>query len=157
MSETDLKDRRREWVALLRSGDYEQGQSLLCRLPIEWVDGDVKPHKEDSEHCCIGVWCANRLGDEFYKLDTTLIFEEKSEIELDRAQNYDLWQEELEVTEKMKNHLMAMNDGRRVTYDSRGVLWQHVEPNDSVNVHRATTLNRDFEFIARFLEIAWGL
>jgi hypothetical protein len=44
------EDQRKQWTTALRSGDYQQGQSALCRL--------VGAHKE---YCCLGV-LADLLG-----------------------------------------------------------------------------------------------
>ncbi len=53
------KELKQKWIDALRSGDYEQGKGLLCRIT---PDG--------AKYCCLGVLCEVENGEDIWELET---------------------------------------------------------------------------------------
>jgi hypothetical protein len=160
---SELNALRREWIALLRSGKYTQGEGRLALVPINWNDDKTyNLEMGKSEHCCIGVWCANRLKTEFYGSVVPESYYDNdtydTEIEIDNTQFYDQWSDELKIPLPLKEYLMSMNDGNNLyTNFDRTRFTKSDKFDDCTIPYRNNSQERSFEFIARFLEIVWGL
>jgi hypothetical protein len=131
MTMTNLDERRAQWIADLRSGEYPQGKGALLI-----VSG------EDRKYCCLGV-CATRAVPEWVQKKIVLpygggYFGEESD-----EHPYEVIQEYLGITEKQINYLMSMNDGTAIFSSFHKMMRRPVK--------------RKFPQIARFAEVVFAL
>jgi len=134
MTNMELRQRQTDWVDALREPNRQQGTSVLRR-------GD--------KYCCLGVACGtaipglwkrtspNReMAFEFHAFDSDKLEVEYTSLSSD-AREY------LGLSYKQQDYLIAMNDGHVMTSEDKDI--------------RCTTKRRDFKFIARFIELMFGL
>lgn len=129
LDQDELTANRINWIRELREGNRKQGSDSLID---EW-DG----------YCCIGVACSIK--------GTT-----DEELGCGYDSSYDLFCEWYGVEPKLKQYLIAMNDGTRVTVNTDGSFVGDYCINGKL-IRTKNAPSRDFKFIARFLEVAWGL
>lgn len=138
--------RRARLIDELRSGRFSQGTGGFLLEPVgrarnrNFVEG-----QKAGEYCCIGVG-ASLLG----ITDKELIDEEESA--------YTEFCDEYGVTEKTQRYLIGMNDGGFVKWpinDAYGKTYGCNENEPIIRMGKA--FGRDFQQIARFLEMIWEL
>lgn len=130
MTDTALLERRARLIDTLRAGTYDKATGSLCVFEDEWDEGLEEYVVTGVEgYCCIGV----ALKSEFDISDKRL--------GEDDSDDYDEFMAKYEISERVKDWLVSMNDG-----DPR--------PGKSVSGNREI---RTHPFIARFLEILWAL
>jgi hypothetical protein len=136
-----LDDRRRDLIAALRSGDYIKARSALFQVR-DYEASDV--FWWDRSYCCIGVGCSVR---QFYGIVHAELNPEDhvdSEGRWDNGSGYDFFQNEYDVSTELLNRLQNMNDGS-------GRVVGVKDPRSWIS------FQRDFNFIARYLEVIWQL
>ena len=149
-----LEALRQNWIWDLRSGNFTQANGHLFHMRVNWRN-DVT----DIGHCCIGVWCDRNIPEFRTHIQDSHYNDRLSVVE--NGSDYDKWMEILEIPVKLKQFLMSMNDGSSLfahTVDGNTRYYSGVSGSrtDS-NLLRAEGANRKFPFIARFLEVVWGL
>jgi hypothetical protein len=142
MTDTLTRDRL-AWIETLESGRFDQGHgALLTQVTEGYYDDELDeyietvPERETPSYCCIGV--ARKVADPMWLDGFT-------GEDWDENDDYEYVVVRLDISDKLKYHLIAMNDGDMVQADERRVLRSMRAP------------GRDFEFIARFLRKVWGL
>lgn len=162
MSDTEILDRRHMLIAALKAGIYRQGFSnMLTQRLLYDNDRDGMPVRiaipDTQRLCCLGVGMAI-ADDEWLQRGI-----HSAQGEYDLAPDYDRVRELYDISPKLMNYLMGMNDGDLVQDPDKKIEVAHTPhvPNSPVytvpKTIRLGALNRDFKFIARFLEIVWGL
>ena len=145
--ETDppMAERRELLIRELRSGNWKKGVRKLVEFG-ESYNRDVRGYVTDlrkTSFCCIGVAC-RLLG-----IKTRTLNYESDVHYLAFRSNYG-------VTDKQKFYLMGMNDGKSVKWsDDPKHLGSFMVGAPVIRAKGAP--ERDFTFIARFLEIMWGM
>lgn len=137
-----LRTCRLNWIQALRSRNFAQGHDNL-----------VNP---GPTFCCIGV--AKEVAEPGWHRDLPDLAVGRG---YDEDDEYDKIADYYEYNDKLSKYLIAMNDGMFVsksvsgymTYSQRGAM-ENTRYSE-VKILRNTDDKRDFEFIARFLELAW--
>lgn len=127
--DADLIERRRSLVATLRAETYDKATGGLCVRDSHYDEDQDEETYTTLGFCCIGV--ALKSG----------VYLDDDRLSGDDPEDYDTFMEKYEVSEHLKEYLVAMNDG-----DGRPS--PGYQDNDTERSH---------PFIARFLEIAWKL
>lgn len=127
MSETDtVRENRIALIRALESGEYQKTTgNLSLRISSDTV-----------AHCCIGVQRRIATGQEYISDDKI---------------NYELFKEDVDVSDNVKIYLIGMNDGGGVEIDTG------LEYPNAVKRVRYTDKTREFPFIARFLRKLWRM
>lgn len=102
--------------------------------------------------CCLGV--------ARFKLDDGELWTEPLFADYDKDTGYIEVRAEYNMSKRMQDYLVAMNDGKYVTEVSLTggfVSWDGRDMLEDQRIIRNTNESRSFEYIARFLEIAWRL
>lgn len=131
------------WIQSLRSGDMNQTTGALLRL----VD-------ERRSFCCLGVARINLSDGEQWANSVS----NDGIIDV----GYDEVKEMYGMDGRMQDYLIAMNDGQYLAEWHSGdrmylTSYSHRDSLDGKRIIRNTNETRSFEYIARFLEIAWKL
>lgn len=164
MSDLDpeVLDRRHMLIAALKSGTYRQGWKSLMRQDLNY-DNDENGYParhvvpKSQRLCCLGVGMA--IAEDNW-LDRGI----KSKLlEFDATDDYEKVVAYYDISPKLMNYLMGMNDGDIVQHPDKAIEVAHTPYMANSPVYhvkmsiRKSQTSRDFKFIARFLEIVWGL
>lgn len=148
-----LEAHRRNWIWDLRSGNYTQANGHLFHMRVNW-----RNEVTNVGHCCIGVWCDRNIP-EFRTHTQESNYNDRVAV-VENEMDYDKWMEALEIPVKLKQFLMSMNDGSSLfAYTVEGLTKYYVGgpgSREDSNRLRADGADREFPFIARFLERVWG-
>lgn len=156
---------RRKWITLLRSNAMKQTTGSLYKHSLTYGQGPLLDHygthREGTDRfCCLGVarTCVDDGPAFLIKVQGT------TSEDYDRTEDYSTVEAEFELSKKMTAYLMAMNDGQGVYLVSNGGRWSLTsfprsrdDFRSDTRIIRKTTSTRDFEFIARFIEILTAL
>lgn len=137
-----LNTRRRELIEALRSGKYPQGyKALLTQDLVKTKKSPYRVTSPGTQHfCCLGVGMTV-ADSEWLALAMAC-----NDVEYDPADDYDRVRTYYNIDPKLMNYLMGMNDGDPVEH-----------PDIAHKLIRRGKVNRDFKFVARFLEVVWDL
>lgn len=136
-SADDILKHRIEWIYRLKSDKYTQHTFALATV----LGYDEDTDRQQVGLCCIGVAVA---GAHDWKWDSAA--DEESNVIIltdDQSFHYDYFRAYMGVPRKT---LRPVDANGKVTKD----FLDHL-------VHMNDNRKRDFKFIARFLEIAWGI
>lgn len=142
---------RKNWITRLRNDAGSQGQGAL-----------IQKGEKSNAYCCIGVALVV-VRPEFA---AEKIAREPIYGSYDGPDGYLFAQTDVEMNVQMRKYLVAMNDGM-FAYDMLNSIandeleasyGRHFVDNPNVTkIIRNTNDKRSFQYIARFLEIAWKM
>jgi hypothetical protein len=147
ITETDpqMVLRRQRLIRELRSGSYLKGTGKLVTIP-ERYNREVRGYVADYEnpcYCCIGLGCS-------------LLGFPARLLQLEHDRFYSGFMLDYGITDKQKYYLMGMNDGNSVKW-SEDSKHQGSYMTNAPRIRSGDAPDREFPFIARFLEIMWGM
>jgi hypothetical protein len=146
LSPIDLESRRLTWIQTLRSGNLRQGWGALME------DNEGTP-----SFCCLGV------GRSVIPSGQSWVVNRERNMRSDGNRDYEYVMNVFDMPARMKVYLVAMNDGMYLLEQAFGLQGNYNREgfNDEIDAGRKIIRNtkdrRDFNYIARFLEIAWKL
>lgn len=158
----EILDRRHMLIAALKAGIYRQGIKTLLRQDIDFDSSAAGVHRSftvlgSQRLCCLGVgmaiaddsWLARGISSKCAEYDPPFDYEKV-------CTYYD-------ISPKLMNYLMGMNDGDMVQDPDQMIEVAHTPHVENSPVYkvkkviRKSQTSRNFKFIARFLGIVWGL
>lgn len=104
------QDIKREWVAKLRSGEYEQGRERL--------------RSEGNQYCCLGVLC--EVGVEDGMIEPPILMGENYSYNMNTGFLPDALVKEYGISAQETITLMGMNDEKNMSFSE---IAQYIEQN----------------------------
>jgi hypothetical protein len=157
---SEVERNRQIWINRLFTTTEFQGPNSLCSQALDVYDQPMF-YDENNDvpvpaYCCLGIACISvpTLHNRWQGMDIGMpVLDENGQA---YSYNWTVLPEwamkELDLSEKMMQYLMAMNDGSDypAIVDAGGL-------DEGRKKIRHTNESRSFHFIARFLQIAWRM